>query len=207
MSGIILNSPQCGGTHAFIRLLKSLGLKLVGRHRGRIWYEIGIQKDKALQNGIKITEGFELPIKDGQFISGHSGPFETEHKVVSVRRDPRNVMLCHHHRRGLEQPFDEWLLSLAGIKRAKIIPQMWDWHGTNVLPVWYEQIRSEAEQKRVAQFCGVEWQASQFWGDSKTWSGNPSDWRKEFDRKTTRAWERLWLEISGEDFLEWLDRN
>lgn len=209
--GVVLTSPQCGGTHAFIPLLKGLGLALVGRHYSGEWFAKGVRKHKFKVNGTPIEYMPELPIKEGQFITGHSAPFKTDHRVISVLRDPRNIMICHFNRRGFEGSFDDWLISAGAYGRAKIIPRNWGWNpstcGSQVLRVWYEEIRDIEAQRAVADFCGVEWRETRFWGDSKTWSGHPSNHEKVFTLNTEANFNRIWTEITGQGFDKWLRKN
>lgn len=200
MPGVILTSPQCGGTHAFIGFLKGLGLELVGRHRDGIWYPPGHPKTAG---GRKIDERFRIPVRDGEFITGHSGPFPTRLPVVCNLRDPRDIMLCHWRRRRIAEPFADWLRSDAAVRRARTIPRHWAWSGPNVLRVWYEDLCDELVQRRIAGFCAVPWSATGFYGKGRTWSGRPSNWRRDFGAEHRQAWNALWPKVTGQRWTDW----
>ena len=208
MRGIIMTSPQCGGTHAFIGLSKDFRLKLVGRHYLGQYYPSGVTHKHEVP-GILIDKKSEPPIKARQFICGHSGPFDTKLKVLSVIRDPRNIMYCHWKRRKIDCTFCGWLASPDAIGWAKIIPRNWHWQPKTgeCMRVRYEDIRDELVQRRIAQFCGVEWRESRFWGNSKTWSGSPSDWREVLDEDGQTNWRQLWQIATDESWAAWSKAN
>ncbi len=204
MTAVILTSPQCGGTHAFIALLKALGMKLSGRHRDGMWYPIGLSKRVK---GMPITADFQIPIRDGDFITGHSAPFPTDLPVLSNRRDPRNIALCHWKRRRYAGSFVEWLKTSQARKYISRIPRHWRWNGSSVLEVWYEEILREETQRKIAQLCGVMWRSTNFYGHGKTWSGQPSNADAVFDAACEKVWRDLWDEITHQSWDTWWVQN
>ena len=213
---VVLTSPQCGGTHAVIGLLKGLGLQLAGRHGDGIWYD---RDDRGLrgkinkrQNGTRLTEDFDVPISAGQFATGHSGPFPTRALVICNLRDPRNIAICHWKRRRRAGQYDfsfrEWLHNGLAENWAKGIPRHWSWApGTDVLRVWHEDIMDEKNQRHIAEFCGVPWKRTDFYGRGKTWSGDPSNWQNRFDGDCATAWDRLWQTLTAQPWDEWWQKN
>ncbi len=201
---VVLTSPQCGGTHALIGLLKSLGLTLACRHRDGLWYPGGADKPSI---GTPITQESPLPLSDGDFATGHSGPFPTAASVLCNLRDPRDIMICAWKRRYGHYRLSRWLNTRSALRRARGIPQYWDWCGDRVLRVWYEDIRDEDNQRRIAAFCGVPWQPTSFYGRGKTWSGNPSHWEDHFDNECAEAWDRLWERLTAQSWAEWWREN
>ncbi len=200
VAGVILTSPMCGGTHAVMELLKGLGLKLRGRHRDGIWYPAGQPKTVK---GTVIDRGFALPIQHGEFATGHSGPFPTDLPVICNLRDPRNATICHWKRhKSRLKPFSRWLTVRARTQVARL-PRQWEWQGDNVLRVWYETIEQESVQREIAEFCGVEWRETNFYGHGGTWSRHPSDWTAHFDAECTALWDQLWFEITSQSWDDW----
>ncbi len=208
MVGIVLNSPQGGGTHALISLLKGLGLRLVGRHRDGVWYPKIYPKNLPKEtNGVLIAQGFEIPVFADEFITGHSSPFVTTRLVICSLRDPRNIALCHWRRSESQSPFIKWRVSDKALTRIATIPQHWEWNGDNVLRVWYEDIQLEKTQREVAEFCGVNWKNLDFYGHGKTWSGQPSNWCDKFDPECDVLWDSTWQKLTGQSWNHWWSLN
>lgn len=189
-----------------IGLLKGLGLKLRGRHRDGFWSPA--EQSKAVR-GTVIDKDFDVPIRDGEFITGHSGPFPTDLPVICNLRDPRNIMVCQwkRHRSSRTEPFAKWLTSTRSLAQVMTIPRHWEWRGSNVLRVWFETVDQESVQREIADFCGVEWMATNSYGHGRAWSGRPSDWTVEFDSECTALWDRLWRDVMGQSWDGWWHRN
>ncbi len=202
---IVLTSPQCGGTHALIGLLRSLGLNLAARHRDGFWYPKNTPKPGV---GIRITQDSDLPLSAGQFATGHSGPFPTKSLVLCNLRDPRNILICAWKRRFRHISLLNWLNDPKhALRRARDIPRYWDWQGGNVLRVWHEDVGDADNQRRIAAFCGVSWKSTSFYGRGKTWSGEPSNWRDSFDAECLVGWNALWHGLTAQSWDDWWHQN
>jgi hypothetical protein len=103
--------------------------------------------------------------------------------------------------------FRDWLKMEGGRRFAARMPRHWAWRGTNVLKVWYEDLKQEQMQREIAAFCGVDWKAAEFYGHGKTWSGRPSDWKAVFDAECVQIWDDLWREITGQPWVDWWAAN
>ena len=211
-NGVILTSPQCGGTHALIGMLKGFGLRLSSRHRDGVYYPRGSIKSRKgstrkADPGTPIGKDFDFQMSHGEFTTGHSGPFPTDLPVICNLRDPRNIMLCDWSRRRSNVPFRRWLTSAGAVQRASSIPRHWAWSGDHVLKVWYEDVGDERWERTIAEFCGVRHKRTNFWGRGKTWSGAPSDWSAKFDAKCVIIWDRLWREITDQSWDRWWAHN
>lgn len=90
-----------------------------------------------------------------------------------------------------------------------MIPRFWGWRGDNVLRIWYEDIIEESTQRKVAEFCGVDWKPTDFYGSRKsmTWSGKPANWTKEFSGTTAEKWDWFWRDATGQLWDQWWNQN
>ena len=200
---MILNSPQCGGTHAVIQLLKAFGLRTSGRHRSGIWYPINKHK---LHGGRHINKQFQPPLLPGQFITGHSGPFETKIPVFCNLRDPRNIAICQS-RRNRSSSFLSCLKSDLTRKYFTKLIRHWDWRGDHVLRIWYEDLQEKSTELKIAEFCGVPWKQVATYGHGRTWSGIPSDYRTKFDEETHLVWDDVWFRVTNQSWQTWWAEN
>ena len=65
------------------------------------------------------------------------------------------------------------------------------------LVVWYENIQTEDEQKKITDFIGVPWKPTDFWGLGGNWSGCSSHWERWFDERHRQVFDRRWREVKG----------
>jgi len=164
------------------------------------------KKYPKTHGGRLIDKEFQPLLLPGQFITGHSSPFETRIPVLCNLRDPRNIAICQS-RRGRALPFLAWLKSDRSKPYLSKMIQNWDWHGEHVLRIWYEELQEKSTQLKIADFCGAPWRRVDIYGYGRTWSGKPSDYKTKFDAETHSVWDAVWFKITKQSWQTWWVEN
>lgn len=172
-------------------LLDTMGLK---RCPGTILCDNGIGIKITGAPWLNVTAAMQIP--DNCYILGHvPSRFKLERfKVITVFRDPRNVLVsyCRHRKRteGLDVTIPQAIGDFWGAPFVDVYSSFLGWKGRSVV-VRYEDLPSSV----VGNGSGIYQQHSKDWN---TRTGSPSKWQEVW----TEEDEAAWVKIKGQDLVE-----
>jgi len=177
---VICNGPRKAGTNALRYVVRELGFSFVpgGIISGRYYRQ---SVDQKKHNGTPI----EQMNVDG-VIGSHSPHIDTDHKVITILRDPRNIAVSAYRARckdlGIEATDFNGYINDTMKQFVAITKPYFNAEGC---VVWYERLFDRETVKKISQYLEVApKQVSSAWGKSGTWTGNPSNWKQWFNSDT-----------------------
>ena len=174
---IVANGVPQSGTHALMASLAAEGRKrLPGLFEGRPGRPFYIKPTAADPEPASLNDA--LKASDDYFIHGHvacgRGLEKLPCRVVTIRRDPRNVLISYARKSG--RALLEVLRNFYGLPFVRVYRSFLGWP----VVVRYEDM-GFVEGPNLYEDSPV---------DASTWTGDPSDWRKEWTTDFEVEWRR-----------------
>jgi hypothetical protein len=180
----VVNGIPKSGTHAMMAWLYRMGLKRVP---GTI-LACGEDQELHVTGAMALTIDALRLAPDNVFILAHVNACHRldGFRVVTVFRDPRNVLVsyCRHRMReeGLDIPISQAIEDFWGAPFVSLYSGFLNWRGRSIV-VRYEDLPAGM----IGDGRGMYSEAPRDWN---TRTGSPSNWLEWWDSKAEETWSR-----------------